>query len=205
MLFRSAEHKSVKTSSGKTNPDPVDDYEKYELQETSATSATAKKGLVVDAQAEHVLRDISITGGVAVGSAAGVAVDATVIINSITGSTSAQINSTDINKTNEALTNANVFVNAYDKADISSHLDTISVGAAGEGAGVGAAGAGDRNTVQRNTVARIVGKTDGTTALNGNSVTVDVLGYTKIHLSETGLAAGASAIAGKEQCHHDEC
>ena len=191
-----AEHKSVKTSSGKTNPDPVDDYEKYELQETSATSATAKKGLVVDAQAEHVLRDISITGGVAVGSAAGVAVDATVIINSITGSTSAQINSTDINKTNEALTNANVFVNAYDKADISSHLDTISVGAAGEGAGVGAAGAGDRNTVQRNTVARIVGKTDGTTALNGNSVTVDALGYTKIHLSETGLAAGASAIAG---------
>ena len=92
------------------------------------------------------------------------AVDATVIINSITGSTSAQINSTDINKTNEALTNANVFVNAYDKADISSHLDTISVGAAGEGAGVGAAGAGDRNTVQRNTVARIVGKADGTTA-----------------------------------------
>ncbi|MGN1088068.1 MAG: hypothetical protein ACI4QQ_02975, partial [Phascolarctobacterium sp.] len=191
-----AEHKFVKTSSGKADPDPVDDYEKYELQETSASIATAKKGLVVDAQAEHVLRDISITGGVAVGSAAGVAVDATVIINSITGSTSAQINSTDINKTNEALTNANVFVNAYDKADISSHLDTISVGAAGEGAGVGAAGAGDRNTVQRNTVARIVGKADGTTALNGNSVTVDALGYTKIHLSETGLAAGASAIAG---------
>ena len=191
-----AEHKSVKTSSGKTNPDPVDDYEKYELQETSATSATAKRGLVVDAQAEHVLRDISITGGVAVGSAAGVAVDATVIINSITGSTSAQINSTDINKTNEALTNANVFVNAYDKADISSHLDTISVGAAGEGAGVGAAGAGDRNTVQRNTVAKIQGKNDNSTVLNGNNIAVDALGYSKIHISETGLAAGASATAG---------
>ena len=193
-----AEHKSVKTSSGKTNPDPVDDYEKYELQETSATSATAKKGLVVDAQAEHILRDVSITGGVSVGSAAGVAVDATVVINSISGSTSAQIMGTDINKgrTVGELSNANVSVNAFDKTDISSHLDTLSVGAAGEGAGVGAAGAGDRNTVQRNTVARIVGKTDGTTALNGNSVTVDALGYTKIHLSETGLAAGASAIAG---------
>ncbi|MGM9583875.1 MAG: beta strand repeat-containing protein, partial [Phascolarctobacterium sp.] len=191
-----AEHKSVAAASSAADPDPVDDYAKYELLETSAANAAAKKGLVVNAEAEHVLRDISITGGVAVGSAAGVAVDATVIINSITGSTSAQVNSTNINNTSEALTNADVFVNAYDKADISSHLDTISVGAAGEGVGVGAAGAGDRNTVQRNTVAQIVGKTDGTTVLNGNSVTVDALGYTKIHLSETGLAAGASAVAG---------
>ena len=191
-----AEHKSVATTSGKADPDPVADYAKYALQETSAANANAKKGLVVNAEAEHVLRDISITGGVAVGSAAGVAVDATVVINSITGSTSAQVNSTDINNTSEALTNANVYVNAFDKADISSHLDTLSVGAAGEGAGVGAAGAGDRNTVQRSTVARIVGKADGTTVLNGNSVAVDALGYTKLHLSETGLAAGASAIAG---------
>ena len=191
-----AEHKSVATTSSKADPDPVDDYAKYALQETSAANANAKKGLVVNAEAEHVLRDISITGGVAVGSAAGVAVDATVVINSITGSTSAQVNSTDINNTSEALANANVYVNAFDKADISSHLDTLSVGAAGEGAGVGAAGAGDRNTVQRNTVARIVGKADGTTVLNGNSVAVDALGYTKLHLSETGLAAGASAIAG---------
>lgn len=193
-----AEHKSVKTSSGKTNPDPVDDYEKYELQETSATSATAKNGLVVDAQAEHVLRDISITGGVSVGSAAGVAVDATVVINSISGSTSAQIMGTDINKgrTVGELSNANVSVNAFDKTDISSHLDTLSVGAAGEGAGVGAAGAGDRNTVQRNTVAKIQGKNDNSTVLNGNNIAVDALGYSKIHISETGLAAGASATAG---------
>ena len=193
-----AEQKSVKTTSSATDPDPVSDYEKYELQETSATSATAKKGLVVDAQAEHVLRDISITGGVSVGSAAGVAVDATVVINSISGSTSAQIMGTDINKgrTVGELSNANVSVNAFDKTDISSHLDTLSVGAAGEGAGVGAAGAGDRNTVQRNTVAKIQGKNDNSTVLNGNNIAVDALGYSKIHISETGLAAGASATAG---------
>lgn len=193
-----AEHKSVPSASSATDPDPVQDYEKYQLQETAAASATAKKGLVVDAQAEHVLRDISVTGGVAVGSAAGVAVDATVVINSISGSTSAQVKSTDINKdrTVGELSAANVAINAFDKTDISSHLDTLSVGAAGSAAGVGAAGAGDRNTVQRNTIAQILGKADNRTVLNGNNIAVDALGYTKIHLSETGLAAGASATAG---------
>lgn len=193
-----AEQKSVKTTSSATDPDPVSDYEKYELQETDVITANAKKGIVLDAQAEHILRDVSITGGVSVGSAAGVAVDATVVINSISGSTSAQIMGTDINKgrTVDELSNANVSVNAFDKTDISSHLDTLSVGAAGEGAGVGAAGAGDRNTVQRNTVAKIQGKNDNSTVLNGNNIAVDALGYSKIHISETGLAAGASATAG---------
>lgn len=193
-----AEHKSVEKNSSATNPDPVDDYQKFELQETSAANAAAKKGLVVNAEAEHVLRDISITGGVAVGSAAGVAVDATVVINSITGRTSAQVNSTDINKdkTVSELSNADVYVNAFDKADISSHLDTLSVGAAGEGAGVGAAGAGDRNTIQRNTIAQILGTAGSSNVLNGHNINVDALGYTKLHISETGLAAGASAVAG---------
>lgn len=193
-----AEHKSVEKTSSISNPDPVDDYQKYELQETSAASAAAKKGLVVNAEAGHLLRDISITGGVAVGSAAGVAVDATVVINSITGRTSAQVNSTDINKdkTVSELSNADVYVNAFDKADISSHLDTLSVGAAGEGAGVGAAGAGDRNTIQRNTIAQILGTAGSSNVLNGHNINVDALGYTKLHISETGLAAGASAVAG---------
>ena len=193
-----AEHKSVETTNSSANADPVGDYRKYQLQETSATSTAAKKGLVINAEAEHTLRDISITGGVAVGSAAGVAVDATVVINSITGRTSAQVNSTDINKNKKVneLSAADVFVNAFDKADLSSHISGLGVGVAGEGAGVGSAGAGDRNTVKRNTVARILGKNDGGTVLNGHNINVDALGYTKLHISETGLAAGASATAG---------
>ncbi|MGM9582814.1 MAG: beta strand repeat-containing protein, partial [Phascolarctobacterium sp.] len=70
----------------------------YELKEKAAAAAAAKKGLVVNAEAEHLLRDVSITGGVAVSSQAGVAVDATVVINKIAGTTSAEVNSTDVNK-----------------------------------------------------------------------------------------------------------
>ncbi|MGM9568977.1 MAG: beta strand repeat-containing protein, partial [Phascolarctobacterium sp.] len=170
---------------------------KYELKETAAQNTTAKKGLVVNAEAEHLLRDVSITGGVAVGGEAGVAVDATVVINKISGNTSAKVDNTDVNKNISPLSTADVTVDAYDRADISSHIGTMSVGVgAGEGAGVGAAGAGDRNTVDRTTIARILGKADGSTVLNGHKVNVDALGYTSVYLSESGLAAGASALAG---------
>lgn len=170
---------------------------KYELKEQAATDTTAKKGLVVNAEAEHFLRDVSITGGVAVSTQAGVAVDATVVINKIAGTTSAEVNSTDVNKDATQLSTADVTVDAYDRADISSHIGTMSVGVAlGEGAGVGAAGAGDRNTVNRTTTARILGKNDNSTVLNAHNVNVDALGYTSVYLSESGLAAGASALAG---------
>ena len=155
------------------------------------TSTTAKKkGLVVNADAEHVLRDVSVTTGVAFGAQAGVAVDATVVTNTIKGSTSAEVNNTSINNA----ATGDVTVSAHDKTDISSHLATVGVGAGADGAGIGLAGAVDTNNVARNTLAQI--KNDEQKALNAKDVDVKALGESKITLSETGVAAGASATVG---------
>ena len=153
-----------------------------------------KKGLVVNANAIHTLKDLSVTAGVGASATAGVAADATVVINTIGGKTGAVVSDTNINNGKKAaeLANANVSVTAYDKADISSHLGNVAVGAAAE-AGVGAAGAGDRNTISRETVAQVTGNDNTKNTLNAHDVAVNALGETKIHVSESGVAAGASA------------
>ena len=154
-------------------------------------TATTKKGFVVNADANHAVNDISITAGVGASSATGVAADATVVINTIGGKTGATVSNTNINKEATELTNADVSVTAYDKADINSHLGTLAVGASGT-AGVGAAGAGDRNTVSRETVAEITSTDTNKNTLNAHDASVKALGETKIHVSESGVAAGAS-------------
>ena len=158
-------------------------------------NGTTKKGFVVNAEANHAIRDISITGAVGVSATTGVAADATVVINTIGGKTSAEVYNTDINTKATDLKNADVSVTAYDKADINSHLGTLAVGASGT-AGVGAAGAGDRNTVSRETLAEITSDNKGASwgryTLNAHDASVKALGETKIHVSESGVAAGAS-------------
>ncbi len=157
-------------------------------------NGTKKKGFVVHADATHEIKDISITGAVGVSATTGVAVDATVVINTIGGKTGATVSNTNVNKdkTIEDLKNADVSVTAHDKADINSHLGTLAVGIAGT-AGVGAAGAGDRNTVSRETVAQITGNSQAANTLNAHDVAVNALGETQIHVSESGVAAGGSA------------
>ncbi len=150
-----------------------------------------KKGFVVNADANHAVNDISITAGVGASSATGVAADATVVINTIGGKTGATVSNSNINKEATELTNADVSVTAYDKADINSHLGTLAVGASGT-AGVGAAGAGDRNTVSRETVAEITSTDTNKNTLNAHDASVKALGETKIYVSESGVAAGAS-------------
>ena len=158
-------------------------------------NGTTKKGFVVNAEANHAIRDISITGAVGVSATTGVAADATVVINTIGGKTSAEVYNTDINTKATDLKNADVSVTAYDKADINSHLGTLAVGASGT-AGVGAAGAGDRNTVSRETLAEITSDNKGASwgryTLNAHDASVKALGETQIHVSESGVAAGAS-------------
>ena len=138
-----------------------------------------KKGLVVNANAIHTLKDLSVTAGVGASATAGVAADATVVINTIGGKTGAVVSDTNINNGKKAaeLANANVSVTAYDKADISSHLGNVAVGAAAE-AGVGAAGAGDRNTISRETVAQVTGNDNTKNTLNAHDVAVNALGET---------------------------
>ena len=166
------------------------DHTNHSVNSNQAT----KKGLVVHANAAHTLKDLSVTAGVGASATAGIAADATVVINTIGGKTSAAVANTQINTDKEQaeLANADVSVTAYDKADISSHLGNVAVGAASE-MGIGAAGAGDRNTISRETVAQIVGNPNTQNTLHAHDVSVNALGETKIHVSESGVAAGGSA------------
>ena len=166
------------------------DHTNHSVNSNQAT----KKGLVVHANAVHTLKDLSVTAGVGASATAGIAADATVVINTIGGKTSAAVANTQINTDKEQaeLANADVSVTAYDKADISSHLGNVAVGAASE-MGIGAAGAGDRNTISRETVAQIVGNPNTKNTLHAHDVSVNALGETKIHVSESGVAAGGSA------------
>ena len=166
------------------------DHTNHSVNHNQAT----KKGLVVHANAVHTLKDLSVTAGVGASATAGIAADATVVINAIGGKTGSAVTNTQINtdKKQAELANADVSVTAYDKADINSHLGNVAVGAATE-MGIGAAGAGDRNTVSRETVAQIVGNQNTKNTLHAHDVAVNALGETKIHVSESGVAAGGSA------------
>ena len=179
------DHAVVNDGDSDESKDAVKNYQKHKVQDTTAK----KKGLIVNADAVHELRDISVTAGVGASATVGAAVDATVALNTITGKTRAEINNTDINKNLSNLSKADVSVRAYDKADISSHIGTLSVGASGT-VGVGAAGAGDRNVMSRETTAKI--SNAETKALNAHDVDVNALGYTKLYISESGVGVGAS-------------
>ena len=177
---------------GATNGIELDNYTIGE-EGTVTTSKEKKSGVVVNADAKHILRDISITGAVGVSGTFGGALDITVVMNNLDGDTKAEVIDSNINKgiTSEL---GDVSVRAHDKIDVSSHVGTLSVGAAATG-GAGLAGSGDSNILNRDTYARIVGKVNSgvRSTLNANNVGVYALGETKVHVSETGVAAAAGA------------
>lgn len=163
------------------------------VEDVAAASATTRKGLVVNADAQHLLRDVSVTGGVAVGGDVGVALDGTAVFNKITGATNAKVNNTNVNKGVADLSKADVFVNAYDKADISSHVAALSIGVGMEGVGVGAAGAGDSNIINREVTAQILGGTTARNTLNAHNAKVNSLAETQVYISQSGVGVGAGA------------
>ena len=169
---------------------------------TVTGSNITKTGFVVNANANHILRDISVTAGIAASTGGGgVALDATVALNTINGKTSAEVNNTNVNNISglaQLAETADIFVNAYDKVDMQSHIGTLSVGAS-SGLGVGAATAVDVNKINRETTAKILGiaGTDlNKNIVNGYNIDVNALGETDITITESGLAVGAAATAG---------
>lgn len=176
--------------------DPIQQKGTNKVENVAAASATARKGLVVNADAQHLLRDVSVTGGVAVGGDVGVALDGTAVFNKITGKTYAHVNSTNVNVNKDVadLIWADVFVNAYDKADISSHIGALSIGVGLEGAGIGASGAGDSNIINREVAAQILGATTTRNTLNAHDAEVNALAETQVYISESGVGVGASAM-----------
>ena len=160
----------------------------------------AKKGLVVNADAQHTLNDVSVTAGVGASAFAGVGVNATVITNTIDGNTKAIINNSDVNDVNNDISkltnNSDVSVQSSDRLNVSSNAGTLSVGASGVGS-VGAAASVDVNNFNRTTTAAITGTAaDNRNIVNANDAAVKAFGSTELLLTESGLSAGAGAKLG---------
>lgn len=158
-----------------------------------ARGVSSHKGLIVSADSTHVLKDISVTGGVAVGGVVGAGINATVLNNTIQGETKASVSNTDVNKGVSTWTDSNVNVTANDKTDMDSHIGTLSVGAAPT-AGVSAGASVDNNRITRATTAEIVA--GSTKVLNAYDTAVKALSDTKIRMTESGLSVGGAATAG---------
>lgn len=161
----------------------------------------AKNGLIVNAEAQHELNDISVTAGVGGAGVAGIAVQATVIDNTIAGNTAAKITNSTVNQSLNLADapNANVSVRDYDNTKISSNLGTLSIGGGGV-TGVGAGAAVDVNNFTRSVTAEIsatenTDKTNNKT-VNGNNIDINALNQSKILLTESGASAGVGATAG---------
>ena len=156
-----------------------------------------KKGLVVNAEGEHNLTNISLSGGVAVSADVGVGVAGTVTVNRIFGSTNAEINKTNVNKNLADLSNADITVNAVDVTNSQSYVGTISVGVGADG-GVGAGVASDTSVVKRNVTAQIDGgssDSDAPKTVNGGQLNVNALNKANMTTSATGVAAAGGAYA----------
>ncbi|MDO4203130.1 MAG: hypothetical protein Q4D07_01310 [Selenomonadaceae bacterium] len=169
-----------------------------ELSSVGTRSKTvAKKGVVVNADAQHTLNDISVTAGVGASAFAGVGFNATVINNTIGGHTTAEITKTNVNNTLADLTdNSNVAVQANDRLKVSSHAGNLSVGAAGVG-GVSASAAVDVNNFNRTTTAAITGTAaDNRNTVNANAASVKAFGSTDLLITESGLGVGAGYKVG---------
>lgn len=137
------------------------------LYETSFKSSSLKngriktqhKGLVVDSSATHTISSVMATGG----GSGKVAAMGTVNVNTIGGSTTAQILNTDVNKhkSENELALSNVSVNAADYTNSGGFTATL----AGSG-NVSIGAAADTNLVNRATIAKISGNNSNDTQKN---------------------------------------
>lgn len=154
-------------------------------------------GFVVNADSEHEIDNVVITGGVAVTSTAAVAATGTVAVNSIQGATVAGIKATDINKaaTGNIANTANVNVRANDNTEIDSYVGSAAV-AASANAGVAVGEASDSNMMNRNVTAQLVGNGTVKNTVNANTLTVNAFNKHDILSNAIGVAVAGSAYAG---------
>jgi hypothetical protein len=163
------------------------------------TTTNTLHGLVVNADADHKLDNVVITGATALSSEAGVAGGGTVSVNSLGGSTIAKINESDVNASGAAA-NGDVNVLANDNTEVDSHLSLVAVGAGAEGGGaVGAAA--DTNILKRSTKAQILGNVTSKNTVNANLLKVKAFDRQDVLTNAIGLAGsggmyGSGTIAG---------
>ena len=144
------------------------------------------KGVAVSASSTHAIKSFIINAGVA---GTGAAVNGTVNVNQIGGSTKAAITGANINKDN-ANAAGNVNVIAHDYTNSAGMVGTASITGTGAGIGLGS----DTNTVSREVTAEVSGKAkDNKNIINAADFNVDAnakQGISSLTVSAAGAGIG---------------
>lgn len=173
----------------------LDNFVDEDAFNSAASLADTRKdseysGVAVSASSTHTIKSFLVNGGVA---GKGAAVNGTVNVNSIGGSTSAAIRGADINA--NAASVGNVHVVAHDYANSAGIVGTANGTLAGAAVGLGS----DTNTVSRDVSAEVLGKgtadSNGRYALkntvNADKLSVDAEAKQGISSLTTGISAAA--------------
>ena len=144
------------------------------------------KGVAVSASSTHAIKSFIINAGVA---GTGAAVNGTVNVNQIGGSTKAAITGANINKDN-ANAAGDVNVIAHDYTNSAGMVGTASITGTGAGIGLGS----DTNTVSREVTAEVSGKAkDNKNIINAADFNVDAnakQGISSLTVSAAGAGIG---------------
>lgn len=151
-------------------------------------TASAYNGVAVSASSTHAIKSFLINGGVA---GEGAAVNGTVNVNQIGGSTKAAINGADINKNIANAGDVNVI--AHDYTNSAGLVGTASISGIGAGVGLGS----DTNTVSREVAAEVSGKADGNSTINADALNVEAdakqgISSLTVSLAAAGIGGGVS-------------
>lgn len=159
--------------------DDVVDKSTFDSQNTLGDDRVESeyKGVAVSASSTHAIKSFIINGGVA---GTGAAVNGTVNVNQIGGSTKAAITGADIN------TASDVNVIAHDYTNSAGMVGTASIAGTGAGVGLGS----DTNTVSREVTAEVSGK-DG-----DNKNTIKAAGFNVEAEAKQGISSLTVSAAG---------
>ena len=170
----------------------------YTVGEDGTVSYISKavKGLVVTADSEHEIDNVTVTSSIGGSGVAAVGGNITADVNEISGETKASILNSNINKDQSQNSTGDVVVLAHDKADISA--DVITVSGSGSGtASAAALGTAGTNIIRRSTNAVINGNTASDAGaqkvFNAKDAKVYALGERKLHEDVVGVGVAASA------------
>ena len=173
--------------------DKFADEELFEAQDTLGNDRKVSEynGVAVSASSTHAIKSFLVNGGVA---GEGAAVNGTVNVNQIGGSTKAAITDADINTAGTA---GDVNVIAHDYTNSAGLVGSASVAGIGGGVGLGS----DTNTVSRDVTAEVVGRTDSdgnaASVINAGAFNVEAdaqqgISSLTVGLGAAGIGAGVS-------------
>lgn len=166
--------------------DKFADEELFEAQDTLGNDRKVSEynGVAVSASSTHAIKSFLVNGGVA---GEGAAVNGTVNVNQIGGSTKAAITDADINTAGTA---GDVNVIAHDYTNSAGLVGSASVAGVGAGVGLGS----DTNTVSREVTAEVVGRTDSygnaASVINAGAFNVEAEAQQGISSLTVGLGVG---------------